>query len=763
MKGLCALLATLVAAAGALTAAGAEAASPHANTGTTRSLSKVERLILGPEHAAEHAGLRMLARMEARRWRRMSPAQRRRAERRARAAAARVRAADAGLDPAVFGKWTSGPFRIPVAAIHMALLPTGKVIFFAFPFRPESNPPTDAAIAGDAWLWDPAKGNPDTSTTADPSTESMFTHVVPPFDPETNSSASLFCAGLALMANGDLMTVGGTLEFPNPNEAYHYGLKRVYTFNPWTETWIHQPDMLHGRWYPSVVELPDGRMAVLAGLNETGTGNNPQLEVFTPSGDPSGVGSWQHPGQGDRQTDLYPHMTLMGDGKVLLAGPGQTDTALLDPATMTWTNLPAQDARRTYGTELLEPNGTGASEKITEIGGFPDKSGPGSTFPAVKTSISLDLSVAPPQWTPGPSLQVARANHNTLWLPDGTELTIGGGNGKQNNSTYVLQNGSPEHQIELYDPKHPEKGWVLGPAQQIDRAYHSTAVLLPDGRVLSAGDDNPYVYNPPVGSTPHPYEGSDHNSGEIYSPPYLFRGTRPQIDSAPEAEDYGAAFHVALSQLDPQQAHAVLIPPAASTHSTNPNPRIVPLQSAPTEDGLNLTAPANADIAPPGYYMLFVINSDGVPSVARWVRIGTPDPNGGGTLPPETTPTPAPAIPQPAARPAIRTAVEWLRVTSRQSFRKKGYVVAYLGLAQNDSTINASLLLTSGHSSRAKSQVLAKTIMRKQRAGTVKLVVRLSAAQRRLLTARQRVILRVRVSAPGAPPWSGDRRISNKG
>ena len=311
-------------------------------------------------------------------------------------------------------------------------------------------------------------------------------------------------------------------------------------------------------------------------------------------------------------------MTLLGDGKVLLAGPGQNDTALLDPGTMTWTNLPAQDARRTYGTELLDPNGTGPSTTVTEIGGFPNGSWqrhhlPGGGHEHHRSTPSLD----PPQWTPGPSLQVARANHNTLWLPDGTELTIGGGNGMQNGSTYVLQNGKPEHQIELYDPAHPENGWVLGPAQQIDRAYHSTAVLLPDGRVLSAGDDNPYVYG-------KPYEGSDHNSGEIYSPPYLFRGTRPEIDSAPESEDYGAKFHVALSQVDPQQAHALLIPPAASTHSTNPNPRIVPLESAPTEDGLNLTAPANADIAPPGYYMLFVVNSDGVPSVARWVRIGTP-------------------------------------------------------------------------------------------------------------------------------------------
>ena len=752
MKGLCALLAMLVAAVCAATVQAAP------DRGATRSLSKVERLILGPEHAAEHAGLRMLARMEARRWRRMTPAQRRRAERRARAAAARVRAADAGLDPAVYGKWTSGPFRIPVAAIHEALLPTGKVLFFAFPFWPESNPPTDAATVGDAWLWDPTKGDPDPSTSVDPSTEPMFTHVVPPFDPETGGPASLFCAGLAEMANGDVLVVGGTLRFPNPTSPIHYGLKRAYTFNPWTETWIEQPDMQHGRWYPSIVELPDGRMAVLAGLNENGTGDNGQLEVFSPTDDPSGVGSWANPSQGNRGTDLYPHMILLGNGKVLLAGPGQNDTGLLDPATMTWSSVPAQDSRRTYGTELLDPNGSGPSTTITEIGGF-NNTGSGSTFPALATSITLDASLNPPQWSAAPSLQVARANHNTLWLPDGTELTIGGGNGMQNGSTYVLQSGKPEHQLELFDPKHPEKGWVLGPAQQIDRAYHSTAVLLPDGRVLSSGDDNPYVLNPPFSSTPRPYEGTDHNSGEIYSPPYLFRGARPQIDSAPTAEDYNTAFHVSLSQVDPQQAHAVLIPPAAVTHSTNPNPRIVPLASAPTADGLNLTSPANVNVAPPGYYMLFVVNSDGVPSVARWVRIGTPDPNGGGDLPPVVDPpAPQPVTPIPAPRPKVLKAVEWLKVASHQRLRK-GYVVAYLGLAQNNSVVRASLLQAPGHSSRAKSRVLARTVLKGQRAGTIKIVVRLRG--RSLAASRHQLVLHVEVTTPGAPPYTADRRISN--
>jgi hypothetical protein len=218
-------------------------------------------------------------------------------------------------------------------------------------------------------------------------------------------------------------------------------------------------------------------------------------------------------------------------------------------------------------------------------------------------------------------------------------LTVGGGNGRTaNGSLYELQSGSPEHQVELFDPASGR--WVLGPAQQIDRAYHSTALLLPDGRVFSAGDNNAYVYG-------KPYEGSDHNSAEIYSPPYLFRGTRPSITSAPSASLYNTPFHVSLADVDPAQAHAVLIPPAAVTHSTNPNPRIVPLSSTPTAGGLDLLAPANANIAPRGWYMLFVVNSNGVPSVATWLHVGYPEPPAaapqGNTVPGVSRDTTAPS------------------------------------------------------------------------------------------------------------------------
>jgi len=786
-NGLCI---SLVAAACALAAGPAPAVAQTVRI-KSRSISKIERRVLGPEHAAEHAGIRMLARMQARAWKRMTPAQRRRQERLERRRRRALARSSATLDPAVYGKWTSGPFQLPVAAIHAALLPTGKVLIFAFPFYPSTNPPSPTPVAGDAWVWDPAiDPNPDPN--ADPTTDPAFHHVLPPYDPETGGPASLFCAGLSMLPNGDVFVTGGTLYFADANRSQALGLKRAYTFNPWTETWIQQPDMLHGRWYPSQVELPDGRVAVLAGSNETTGANNYQLEVFSPTDDPSGVGSWAHPASADRSTDLYPHMTLMGNGKVLLAGPGQNDTALLDPATWKWSGIPAQDGRRTYGTEMIEPNGTNPPMKVTEIGGFGMVGAP-STYPALASSRVLDLSFAPPQWSAGPSLNVARADMQTLWLPDGSKLTVGGGNGMQSGSTYVLQNGKPEHQIELFDPQTGQ--WRLGPAQQIDRAYHSTAVLLPDGRVLSAGDDNPYVFG-------KPYEGSNHNSGEIYSPPYLFRGTRPQIGSAPSSADYNTPFQVSVSNVDPADAHAVLIPPAAVTHATNPAPRIVPLAASPIAGGLNLVAPINENLAPRGWYMLFVVNSDGVPSVARWIHIdgqGTPYTPPITTTTTTTTSTSSPATtttttttsdttvsttettttteagipavtapvvtsPSPtgagAPRPKITRSVEWLTVASRQSFRR-GRIVALLGLATNRTTVSASLVL--GQSGAASATVLGKTTLRGRHAGTLKLVVkaRKGRSLRRLLAARK-VWLRVRVSAPGAPAYTTQKAIARR-
>jgi hypothetical protein len=191
-------------------------------------------------------------------------------------------------------------------------------------------------------------------------------------------------------------------------------------------------------------------------------------------------------------------------------------------------------------------------------------------------------------------------------LPDGSMVTVGGGSGV-NEKLYAFTDD--QRQVELYDPAGDT--WRLGAAQAEGRTYHSTAVLLPDGRVFSGGDDL--------------NGGNEADTGEIYSPPYLFKGPRPEITAAPAHAEFGEPFSVAVAGA--AGARAVLVAPGATTHAVDMSQRVVPLAAATRPDGgLDVTAPADGRIAPPGHYMLFVLDAAGVPSVARWVTLGTARP-----------------------------------------------------------------------------------------------------------------------------------------
>ena len=190
-----------------------------------------------------------------------------------------------------------------------------------------------------------------------------------------------------------------------------------------------------------------------------------------------------------------------------------------------------------------------------------------------------------------------------------------------------------QRQIELYDPA--SGSWSLGASQAEGRAYHSTAVLLPDGRVLSAGDN--------FNGTPGQPGGDRTDTAEIYRPPYLFKGARPAISSAPASVAWGDSF--GINSPDPV-SRAVLMAPAATTHGYDMNQRHVELAVTNTVagTGIDVVSPPNARVAPPGYYMLFLLNAQGVPSVSRWVRLdpSAPDrpPIGGGPPPRTLTVTP---------------------------------------------------------------------------------------------------------------------------
>ena len=144
------------------------------------------------------------------------------------------------------------------------------------------------------------------------------------------------------------------------------------------------------------------------------------------------------------------------------------------------------------------------------------------------------------------------------------------------------------------------------------RSWSKSAVLLPDGRVLTAGTGRPV-----------PAGGVNLFDAEIYSPPYLFKGgARPALTSAPTAVDYGETFFVGTPD-GATVTKATLIKLSSNTHGLNMGQRLTRVASiSPTAGGLNLKAPADRNLATPGHYLLFLLNAEGVPSIGKIVRIG---------------------------------------------------------------------------------------------------------------------------------------------
>lgn len=575
-------LVVLAALALLLTAVEGRAVAAHAHATHAPGpdgLSERERLdrdveLLGEEHAAEHA------------------------LQRAAAAAAEDPVAPAAPAPAVApeqgGEW-SPAFQIPVMGINAVLLPTSKVLLFSYPTR------GDIPYA-EAWLWTPRDGR-------DPD---AFKKVNPPIDPDTGEPVNLFCAGNSLLPDGRVLVAGGNLAYDDPvTGTPHTGLDHLYTFDPWTETWTRQPDLRRGRWYPSQLTMPDGRTVILGGRDETGRAKNRDIELFTPPaagevgtlsllGGPDVLGRAGTPPIGS----LYPNMFWMPSGRGLVAGDQRVDSWFLNrpstPTALSWTDAP--DAARNHyaGTAVLVPGGTGGSTRVWQIGGQ------GTAGAASTTSEQFDETNGAAGWRPGASLNVARMNFNTVLLPDGSMVTVGGASAITPNAWTSTEE---RKQVELWDPA--TNTWRLGAAQAELRTYHSTALLLPSGRVLSAGDD----VNGAVGQ-----DGTLQDTGEVYSPPYLYRGPRPTTTSVPSSVGLGQTFRAGTPS---QIARAVLVAPGAVTHTNDMNQRHVELTITGRAQGthVDLRAPANGNIAPPGYYMLFLLDTKGVPSVARWIRL----------------------------------------------------------------------------------------------------------------------------------------------
>jgi hypothetical protein len=457
----------------------------------------------------------------------------------------RTRAAAA--NPAATGAWTA-PFNLTLVSIHAVMLHTGKVLLFSWP---------NNTVGSDAVLWDPASGG--------------ITRIALTYQRD------VFCGGTTVLKDGRVFIAGGHVYQGalQPTQ----GVTNTTIFDPASNSWTEGPTMPKPRWYPTTTLLGDGTVIICAGTMQTGA-SAMTVDLYNPVSNTITT----LPSTANKTMVTYPRMRLTTSG--LLAWTNFPTTCYLNPATAKWTNGPRLNSgsRGVTDMSVLLPGLT----TIMEAGGS-------TTSGVTGTAELLNLSASAPAWKYTAPMHFKRLWANSVLLADGTVLVVGGGT-----TSYY---GGPILTAELYNPA--TGTWTEMAAQTAPRMYHSTALLLPDGRVLSAGQSS----------------GRYENTGEIFSPPYLFKGARPVISGAPGTLGYGQAFTVTTPQAG-SIGRVALVKAGAVTHSNNFDQRYVDCTFTTSSGTIAVTSPPNANHAPPGWYMLFLVSTTGVPSVARWVKVG---------------------------------------------------------------------------------------------------------------------------------------------
>ena len=464
------------------------------------------------------------------------------------------------------GQW--GPVtNWPVVGIHVALLPNGKVLAY-------SSVDNHGGVHNytRATVWNPATG--------------AHTPV------DVNTGHNVFCSGLAHLPNGSLFLAGGNRNPEND------GIEQTHTFNPSTNSWSLGPDMAYERWYPSVTPLSNGEMLITEGGPPT-----PEVRSTTGGLRPLGGAS-----RGDLA--LYPWLDVAPNGRVFYSGPNPTMLSLNPAGQGDWDEFGPRDGiGRGYGSRAVYNIG-----KTLVAGGG---------VPPTATARVIDFNGNQATSQPTGSMASPRRQHNLTVLADGSVLATGG-----LSSAAELVDLSPGAGVYPAERWNPATGqWSTLASMRVTRQYHSTALLLPDGRVLSSGGGV-------CGDCD--VAGYLAKNAEVFTPPYLFKkdgsgqlAPRPTISSAPGVVNYGAQLRIS-TQNAASIGKVALVRLGAVTHSVNMEQRFIPLSINGRDGGkLRATGPANGNIAPPGPYMLFVIDGNGVPSVARMVTVaaGNPPPN----------------------------------------------------------------------------------------------------------------------------------------
>lgn len=532
-------------------------------------------------------------------------------------------------DPAVVGAW-SPAFDGEVPAVNLVLLHDGTVLYWsgveadAHDHVHEATFFTATPQDGQSRVLEFQDGIP---------------HIHTPVNPD-GGAADLFCTGHTFLPDGRLLVAGGTdwQTLPSLTTPLE-GTTDARLYDPATRTWSLVDDMDHGRWYPSVISLPDGTPLVASGITNL---THPHTLVAASELYDATADQWSPLDGGDNLLPMYPRLFVVPGGPLkggvfystvgTLWGPfgehpGEALWSLqqvYEPGDASWRILgPSVLGARQHAASVmlpLDPARDHAPEILT-FGGSLLRS-----VAATNTAELADLASDPPTNTLVPAMENPRWHLNGMLLPDGNVLAVGGA---LYDNVYVHgQENVPVLAAELFDTK--TRTWKTLAEMEVPRMYHSTALLLPDGRVLVGGHvplPNPIQpLREGVAGTPPLNPQVTESRFEIFSPPYLFRGDRPVISAlSDDAVPYGATFDITLdADIDLDQV--MMMRPGATTHAFDMTARGALLEVV--HDGgttITVRAPADATIAPPGHYMVFVAGDhpDGpVPSEAAWITLG---------------------------------------------------------------------------------------------------------------------------------------------
>lgn len=457
----------------------------------------------------------------------------------------------------VKGAW-SGVINWPLIGIHAILLPSGKLLTYGT----DGTGRQGASFIYD--VWDPALGTGSSSHTTLPN----------------STAVDAFCSSQMLLARGDVQLFGGdvvvngsTTNTPNQD---------TLLFRPSSNSLSKVGRLERPRWYSSAVMLPTGEVMI-----QGGSGGNDRPEI-------RGTDGQQRLLSGVNTSSLhfaYPRNFVAPDGTVF----GFSDNVMyrIDPTgNGTFTSL---------GTIPGNARGDSSTSAVYAPGRAILMGGGSGSYASNEVRL-IDFRAATPVVTSAPAMSARRHLANASVLADGRVAVFGGAYGF-NAMNEVAYN------VEIYNPA--SNSWVVGPAQRQARLYHSTSILLPDATVLSLG-----------GGAPGPQTNLN---GEIYFPSYLYKadGTpakRPTISGAPTVVEATGTF-ILQSPEAASITRVTLVKTTSVTHSHNMDQRFVELSFARSGSDIIANLPANPNDVPPGFYMVFVFDSAGVPSVARMVRM----------------------------------------------------------------------------------------------------------------------------------------------